>query len=110
MTEHWQLWFPLIAILLVCLLFAWLALQVQQRRRPEGTHGLRLRDSLALGPRQRITLVDVAGQTLVLGVTPESINLLTQFPADDNRVTSSDTGAVQSAIPAWLQDYIQSPR
>jgi flagellar protein FliO/FliZ len=38
--------------------------------------GLRVVASLAIGPRERVVLVDVGGQQLLLGVTAQNVNLL----------------------------------
>lgn len=42
---------------------------------------LNLESSLYLSPKQRIAVVAVGADTLVLGITPESINLLTKMSA-----------------------------
>ncbi|HAI60012.1 MAG TPA: flagellar biosynthetic protein FliO [Xanthomonadaceae bacterium] len=42
--------------------------------------GLRVVASLAVGPRERVVVVDCAGQQLLLGVTPHSVNLLHTLP------------------------------
>lgn len=42
--------------------------------------GLRVVASLAVGPRERVVVVDCAGQQLLLGVTAHSVNLLHALP------------------------------
>ena len=42
--------------------------------------GLRVVAALAVGPRERIVLVDVGGQQLLLGVTQHAVNLLHTLP------------------------------
>jgi flagellar protein FliO/FliZ len=42
--------------------------------------GLRVVASLAVGPRERVVLVDVGGQQLLLGVTAHTVNLLHALP------------------------------
>lgn len=42
--------------------------------------GLRVVASLAIGPRERVVLVDCGGQQLLLGVTQHSVNLLHTLP------------------------------
>jgi flagellar protein FliO/FliZ len=51
-------------------------------RRGQGIRGgrnnlLRVASALALGPRERIAVVEACGQWLVIGITPQSINVLT---------------------------------
>ena len=42
--------------------------------------GLRTIASLAVGPRERVVIVDCGGQQLLLGVTQHSVNLLHTLP------------------------------
>jgi len=42
--------------------------------------GLRVVASLAIGPRERMVLVDCGGQQLLLGVTQHGVNLLYTLP------------------------------
>lgn len=42
--------------------------------------GLRVVASLAVGPRERVVVVDCAGQQLLLGVTQHGVNLLHTLP------------------------------
>jgi flagellar protein FliO/FliZ len=42
--------------------------------------GLRTVASLAIGPRERVVIVDCAGQQLLLGVTQHGVNLLHTLP------------------------------
>lgn len=42
--------------------------------------GLRVVASLAVGPRERVVIVDCGGQQLLLGVTQHSVNLLHALP------------------------------
>ena len=42
--------------------------------------GLRVVASLAVGPRERVVVVDCAGQQLLLGVTAHNVNLLHSLP------------------------------
>lgn len=42
--------------------------------------GLRVVASLAVGPRERVVIVDCGGQQLLLGVTQHNVNLLHSLP------------------------------
>lgn len=110
MTETWRLWLPLVALLIVCLLLAWVAQRLQQSRPHKGGPLLNLRATLNLGPRQRIAIIDVAGQSLVVGITADAITTLYHFPADDQDTQLATAPPENSAIPSWLQDYIHGPR
>jgi flagellar protein FliO/FliZ len=50
---------------------------------PVKTHGLRVESHLTLGPRKNIMVVRFLNKLLVLGVTDQSINLLTEVDASD---------------------------
>jgi flagellar biosynthetic protein FliO len=52
---------------------------------------INLESSLYLSPKQRIAVVAVGGDTLVLGITPERINLLTKMSASLKASDSSDS-------------------
>lgn len=106
--ELWRLWLPLIAVLAFCGLLAWLAQRLKLSK--QGLSPLlKVRASLALGPRERIAIVEVAGQWLVLGITPGKISTLHTMPAltvSEQTPTETDEA---SPIPSWLQQYIHGP-
>jgi flagellar protein FliO/FliZ len=64
------------------LAFGWAARRTGLAGR--GTAGaMRVVDSLNLGPRQRIVMVEVGGTCLVVGVAAGQMNLLHSLPAGD---------------------------
>lgn len=79
-------------VLLLVLLCGWLA----KRSGLSGAAGkaslLRISSRMSLGARSSIVIVDVPQARLVLGVTPNSINLLHTLPAD--------TASAQDSSPA----------
>lgn len=68
----------LIVVLVLILGCAWLLRRVQQGQ-GYGSIPIRVIGSQVVGQRERIMVVDVEDQRLVVGVTPSSINLLTQL-------------------------------
>lgn len=67
--------------LVVCLILAlaWVARKLPgSGLRPVA--GLRVVASLAIGPRERVVIVDCGGQQLLLGVTQHAVNLLHTLP------------------------------
>jgi flagellar protein FliO/FliZ len=65
--------------------------------RPQGGQLLRLRGSVAVGPRERVVLVEVGERVLVLGVAPGRVNALDSLdvnelpsPNDAHRPGSED--------------------
>ena len=73
---------------------------------PASRQVMRLAGGIALGPRERIAVVEVGGRWLVVGVTGQSINLLTTLdsaPADlavSRAPRSADRSASSSGAPA----------
>ena len=77
----WQTsWWLGLVLLLAAALIYW----TPRRRGGRQPSTLRLRDSLALGPRERIALIEVAGQWLVLGITAGQIQTLLTIAAPDD--------------------------
>jgi flagellar protein FliO/FliZ len=59
-----------------------------------------------VGTRERVVVVEVAGQWLVLGVAPGRVNALAQMPRPDAAIAGDDTSGATPAQPpfaAWLQ-------
>jgi len=70
--------FLLVIAILVALLYG---LRWVQRRQMASTGGrLRLAESLFLGPRHRIVLVEADGKSFLIGVSPQQFTLLGQIP------------------------------
>lgn len=69
---------------------------------PQGGQHIRVISSYPLGPRDRLALVEVAGQQMLLGISPGRINTLHVFPepvVDTNgEATSGDFARKLQAI------------
>lgn len=65
----------LLLILGVILALGWMARKLVHRRLQSG-RGLQIEGGLALGTRERLVVVQVNGERLLLGVTPGGISLL----------------------------------
>ena len=78
----------LVLPLLVVMIIATVALWMLKRRFSVSTSNgpLRIRSVLAVGPRERIVLIDAEGQSLVVGVTSTHISTIASWP----RATSHD--------------------
>ncbi len=74
---------PLLVVIAAGVAALWLV-----KRRYAGAGGndaLRIRGVLAVGPRERIVLVETEKQMLVVGVCPASMNTLAQWPLEQAR-------------------------
>lgn len=69
----------LIAVLALILACAWLLRRVQ-RPQAGGAAPLRLRGQLAVGPRERVVLIEVADQWIVAGVSAGNVRPLAVLP------------------------------
>lgn len=70
-----QVMLGLLGILVLILVFAWLA-RVVFRIQPASNGSLRIIAGLSMGAREKIVLLQVGGQQLVLGVAPGRITTL----------------------------------
>lgn len=77
-------WISLILPLLLVVVAGVAALWLIKRRYAGagGNEALRIRSVLAVGPRERIVLLETEHQMLVVGVCPTSMNTLAQWPVD----------------------------
>jgi|GEM_PF-6351853 flagellar protein FliO/FliZ len=77
-------WISLILPLLLVVVAGVAALWLIKRRYAgaSGNEALRIRSVLAVGPRERIVLLETERQMLVVGVCPTSMNTLAQWPLD----------------------------
>jgi flagellar protein FliO/FliZ len=77
-----RLFVGLIVVIGAIMACGWLARRMGFAGRPQGAR-MRIVDSLNLGPRQRIVLVEVQDSWLVVGVTAGQMNVLHTLPADE---------------------------
>ncbi len=102
-----SVWPSILAFIVVIGLIP-LALAVVKRAqglRPRQQGALRLIDGLSVGPRERIAIVEAGGQRLVVGITAQSIRLLTRLDdaagaADDPFASMTAVGMPATGMPA----------
>jgi flagellar biogenesis protein FliO len=59
-----------------------------------------------LGPKKSISVVKVAGRTLVLGLSQDSIHLITQFPSSPDAQDAADEAELVGLSPADAQGQV----
>ncbi|AOV96598.1 flagellar biosynthetic protein FliO [Edwardsiella hoshinae] len=84
-------------ILLLILLLAWLAKRLGFVTRPRGERLLNVRASCNLGQRERLVVVEVDNQCLLLGVTAHTITPLHTFEVPPTPATPTSTAHRQAA-------------
>jgi len=82
---------------------------------PRGaTAGLKVLGAVAVGQRERVVLVEMAGQVLVLGVTPGSVRTLHVLPADvfhtESGAAAAGAGAAPGDFSGWLRQSLERRR
>jgi flagellar protein FliO/FliZ len=92
------------------LLFAWLARKFLGGK-GFGQGGLKLLGGLALGPRERIVLVEAGDQWLVIGIVPGQIRTLHTMPREE-LPSAFPAGAppapLAQSFARWLQHFSRS--
>ena len=78
---------PVLAVVFAMLAFWWLVRRFAVAR--GGSGPMRVTQALAVGPRERVVLMDAGDKHLVLGVTPAAVTLLTQWDKPDAPDTTS---------------------
>ncbi|HET7312727.1 flagellar biosynthetic protein FliO [Salinisphaera sp.] len=81
----------LIAVIAVILICAW-ALKRLGFQRDRASRSLPIVASRSLGQRERVVIVEVEDEWLVLGVTPQNITALHRRPAPDDRAPVDTIG------------------
>lgn len=82
---------------------AWLARKISGGK-VFGQGGMKVIGGVALGPRERLVLVEVGDTWLVIGLVPGQIRTLHQLPrgADPNLANTS-TGTTDTPFKQWLK-------
>lgn len=68
---------PVLAVVFAMLALWWLVRRYAVARGSSGP--MRVAQALAVGPRERVVLVEAGSKHLVVGVTPAAVTLLTQW-------------------------------
>lgn len=98
----------LVLIVLLLVVLAWAARRSGLARRLNDTHGaITLVATQSLGPRERLVLVDVGEQRLVLGVTGSQITCLATQPRPEN---APQENVPTATFPLMLANLCQKYR
>ena len=84
---------------------AWLLKRVSAARSPAG-HAIKIIGGVAVGNRERVMVVEVADQWIVVGVAPGSVNALATFPRQTLPVSNESAPAVATNFASWLKQTI----
>jgi len=93
---------PSLIILAILILIAWFLLSI--RNKTFGKTGLiSMHANLPVGTNERLVLIEVAGQWLLVGVTSSSINTLLTLDSPPNLQDNSLVTTNQ--VTSWLDKY-----
>lgn len=104
-----QAGFALCLIIGLLLGTAWLARKVSGGK-GFGHGGLRVLGGVALGPRERIVLVEVGEQWLVVGIVPGQIRTLHRLPRQPIDTEASGPLSGEAGFAHWLKTLSEQRR
>ena len=101
-----QVLLGLLLVLLAVLATAWLLKRFSLGQNVVGD-AVRVLGGVALGPRERLVLVEVGETWLLLGVAPGRVNTLHTLPRPEISV-KSEAPPTEAPFPAWLKRAMHS--
>jgi flagellar protein FliO/FliZ len=99
-----QMVFGLIAVLALLLVTLWVMKRISA---PRGAVAglLRVIAGIAVGPRERVVIIELGNSWLVLGVAPGSVSALAEIPRQEVPTTATPTAGHD--FPAWLKQMME---
>jgi len=98
----------LVAVLALIALLAWMAKRMGVARPGSNGH-LRVVGERAVGTRERVVLVEVAGQWLVLGVAPGQVRTLANLARPENLPPEAPAASPVPPFAGWLERALKKP-
>jgi flagellar protein FliO/FliZ len=96
-----QVLLGLIVVLGLLALCAWILRRFSAAKGNSGTT-IRVVGGVSLGTRERVLVIEVADQWIVVGVAPGRINALSTMPKQDAPLPSGDTAQPPRNFSNWL--------
>ena len=101
MTQFLQVIMPLLLVLSLIAGAAWLLKRLTKHNSNQAAL-LTIQAAISVGPRERVVLLEVGGQWLVLGVAPGQVSTLLTLPSPP--VANSNTTKLDLA-QSWRERY-----
>lgn len=99
----------LLVVLGILLLVLWLLRRYSSHQGPGGQQGvMRMVASMYVAPKERIALVDVLGEKILIGITPQQISFLARIEDDKDLCGSRMTEAPGGFFKALLRRKLQT--
>lgn len=100
--------------LAVVLLVLWVVVTILRRvpalRALMPANAGRVHASVVVGPRERVVLVEMAGEWMLLGVAPGRVSLLKSLSAEQAGEWLDNNRTAANAPSGWLQTLTGKPR
>ncbi|WP_339941684.1 flagellar biosynthetic protein FliO [Undibacterium luofuense] len=103
-TGFLQIMLALLFVIALMLALAWVMKRVAPMQGQQQL-GMKIIGSLHLGQREKIMVVEVGDQWLILGVTPSGISRLESMPRQEH-LLQNGTPVAGTAFQSWLQSKI----
>lgn len=92
MERFWTTFFYIV-VMAAILVAAYLTTKfLAQKSRRMGSRHIRMHDSMMIGRDRTIAVIEVAGKTLLIGITNQSINVLADIDASELNNAPEETG------------------
>jgi flagellar protein FliO/FliZ len=101
---YFQTLYPLVVILVVIGLAAWIMKRIYQPLRDK-TSLLSVQAAINVGPRERILVIEVMDEWLVVGVTSGQINPLMKIPAPSLDENATPPVNKKGMAQSWLEQF-----
>jgi flagellar protein FliO/FliZ len=102
MSSYLQAALALALIVALLIGMAWLARKVSGGK-GFGQGGMKIIGGVALGPRERIVLLEVGNEWLVVGIVPGQIRTLHRLEKDVAASAEATTNSAEKPFSQWLQ-------
>ncbi len=101
-----QVLFGLVAVLGLMAGAAWMLKRFTNKR--AGSSGaVRIVGGVSVGSRERVLVLEVGEQWIVVGVGAGRVNALSTMPRQVDNALAPDAPPAASAVPGWLQQMIE---
>jgi len=101
-----QVLFGLLVVLSVLGGIVWLLKRFPSVTRTFATNTIKIVSGVSVGPRERILIIEIADQWIVVGVAPGRINTLATLPRGETHATADATALKTPNLAAWIKQAV----
>ena len=99
-SSIWKIVLSLIVVVAFIPVCLWVMKRLQFAQMKLGQSGIKVIQVQTLGPKERLMLVEVEGERILIGVTPNTITHLKNIPIDKSKFTNVMEEAVKDSMVA----------